>query len=142
MARTQVGFVNVTHVFESSAYIKDANKKMQADITNMNAQIEQQKNKLRTLIAQYHAAKTAEAKAALDSPLKTENMVLKNLTSSFQNKIRQDEIDGKQHFDALLHAAAERVAKAKHINVVVTEQSVLYNDKSWIDLTTEIERVL
>ena len=139
---TQIGYVNVTQVFESSAFIKDTSKKMQADITNMNLQLENQKKKLKTLIEQYQAAKDAVAKTALESPLKTEELVLKNLTSSFQEKIRQDEIAGKQHFDTLLRAATERVAKVKHINVVVTEQNVLYSDKSWVDLTADVKRLL
>ena len=141
-AATQIGFVNVTHVFENSSFVKDANRKLQVDISQMNTQLEHQRNKLRKLIEQYHAAKSEEAKKSLESPLKTEEIVLKNLTTSFQTKVRQDEITGKQHFDALLRKATERVAKAKHINAIITEQSILYSDNSWINLTTDVERVL
>ena len=141
-AATQIGFVNVSQVFNHSSFVNDANKQLQADISQMNTQLEQQRNKLRQLIEQYHAAKSKDAKKNLESPLKTEEMVLKNLTSSFQKKVQQDEVSGKQHFDALLRKATERVAKTKHINAIITEQSVLYSDNSWLNLTTDVERVL
>jgi len=139
---TQIGFVNVDHVFKSSIFIKEANKKIQADLVNMNQQLKHQKATLRELIKQYHATKSDEGKASLNSKLKIEQLVLENLTTSFQKKIRQDEATGKQHFDELLRAATERVAKEKHINVVITEQAILYTDKSWVDLTAEVERAL
>ena len=141
-ASTQIGFVNVAQVFEGSAFIRDANKKLQDEIVGMNLQLAQQKKKLKELVTQYHALKNENAKKNLESPLKTEEIVLQNLTISFQKKIHQDEVAGKQHFDTLLRGATERVAKAKHINVIVTEQSVLYSDKSWIDLTTDVAREL
>ncbi len=139
---TQVGFVNVAEVFEGSAFVKDANKKLQDEIADMNMQLAQQKKKLKELITQYHALKNVKAKKNLESPLKTEEIVLQNLTISFQKKIHQDEVAGKQHFDILLRNATERVAKAKHINVVVTEQSVLFSDNTWVNLTADVLREL
>lgn len=137
-ATTQIGFVNVAQLFDQSTFVRDTNKKLREDAQQMNIQLEQQRNKLRQLIEQYHAAKTDAAKKKLDSPLKTENLVLQNLKNSFQQKMHDDEVAGKRHFDQLLHIATERVAKTNHINAIVTEQSVLYSDNSWINLTKDV----
>lgn len=141
-AASSVGFVNIDKVFNSSSYIKGANKTLQDDIATMNEKIAQQKTKLRQMIEVYHATKSDKEKKKLESPLKTEELVLRNLTDSFQKKIAQDKIAGKRQYDESLRVATEQVAKEKQLQAVVTNRCVLYSDKTWVDVTPDVERVL
>jgi outer membrane protein len=136
----QVGFVDITKVFNDSVFIKEENQRLQNEATEMNQQIDKQKQKLRDLIEKYHATKDDAGKKKLETPLKTEELVLKNLTSSFQEKIESEKTATKQQFDSMLKTATSNAAKTKRVNIVINGQSILYHDSSWIDLTSEIEK--
>lgn len=138
-----IGIINVTQLFNQSAFVQNTNKKLQESVQNMEAQIQAQQKKIQTLASQYEAIKETNAqKAALQKQIVEEQTKLSKMADDFQQKIKNEQNAGMQNYTKLLQTTTAKVAKDKHLTGVLSSAAVIYADPSWVDITAEVARAM
>lgn len=139
----QIGIVNVTQIFNQSAFVQNANKKLQDNVTKMEAQVQAQQKKIQSLASQYEAIKGSNPqKAALQKQIVDEQTKLTKMADEFQQQIKKEQSAGMQDYTKLLQSTTAKVAKDKHLTGVLSSNAVIYADPSWIDITSDVARAM
>jgi len=139
----QIAIVNVTQLFNTSSYVQQANKTLQNNLKEMEKKVQDQQNKIKSLVSSYEQAKTKSAKDSFAAKIKIEQTTLTTMTQDSQKKVQEEQNAGMQKFSQLVQAAVSKVAKEKHINTVLNSASVIYTDNSsWVDITKEVESAM
>lgn len=133
-----VGFVNVTELFNSSTYVKKANKELQDNVKKMDVTIKKDQAALQEKINQYQAMKSEAKKKALLKDITAEQARLAKQTQEYQSKVQQEQSKGMDKFSQLVRSATAKVAKSKDIHHVLNSNALVYTDEAWVDLTKEV----
>jgi Skp family chaperone for outer membrane proteins len=139
----QIAVVNVTQLFNSSEYVKKANKELQSHLKDMEKKIRDQQNKMQTMAKDFESSKNKSEKEKLVDKFKTEQAKLTSMTQDYQKEIQTEQNSGMQQFSKLVQVAVSKVAKEKHINTVINSASIVYVDNStWVDITPDVEKAM
>lgn len=130
--------VNVNDLFNSSSYVKEANKKLQDNAKRMDEKLKADQAKLQKQINDYQTMKNAEKKGEMAKRISDEQSRLTKVAQDYQANIQKEQAQGMQEFTQLVRAAVEKVAKAKNIHHVLNTTALIYTDESWIDITKDV----
>lgn len=133
-----VGFVNINELFNSSTYVKKANKELQDNVKKMDASIKKDQAALQDKINQYQSMKIESKKKALLKDITAEQARLAKQSQEYQAKVQQEQSKGMDKFSQLVRQATEKVAKAKDIHHVLNSNALVYTDEAWVDLTKDV----
>ena len=133
-----VGFVNINELFSNSAYVKKANKELQDNAKNMEASLKKDQAALQEKINQYQTMKNKSKKKDMEKEIKDEQARLAKLTQEYQGKVQLEQNKGMDKFSQLVKLATEKVAKAKDIHHVLNNNSLVYTDEAWLNLTKDV----
>lgn len=139
LASIDVAIVNVTELFNNSAYVMKANKKLQDNVKQIETTLKDQQAKLQKEVSDYQKAKNADKKAELAKAITADQARLNELTKQSQASITTEQNKGMQEFTKLVQAAVQKIAKEKNIHTVLNNTSVIYSDNTWVDITKDVE---
>jgi Skp family chaperone for outer membrane proteins len=132
----RIGVVNLTTLFDESAFVKDANKKLQGKVKEFESQLQVEQSKLQDLANKYEHAK--DNKNALKKKIIDQQTLIATKTQESQAKVRDAQNAGMQKFSELVRVAAEKIAKEKKLNAVLSSSSLVYSDDSLVDITKDV----
>ena len=143
-AGTSIGIVNVTQLFNTSAYVRKANSDLQQQVKQMERDLQTEQKKLQDMVEKYNtmSAKMTESKRALGTKVAAAQMKLKQDTEQFQQKIKDEQNAGMEKFNTQVREATTKVAKAKNLNGVISSAAIIYADDSWVDITKDVEAAM
>ena len=133
-----IGFVNINELFNSSSYVKKANKELQDNVKKMDASMKKDQMALQDKIKQYQTMKNETKKKSIIKEITDEQARLAKLTQEYQGKVQIEQNKGMDKFSELVKTATQTVAKAKDIHHVLNNTALVYTDEAWVDLTKDV----
>lgn len=131
----QMGYVDMTKLFNDSAFIQKANYKLQKHIIAVETELKAKQAQLKKVIQTYQKSKKVE----LLDEIKSKQDELTQQTQAYKTKIKEEQQEGLQKFSEIVHQAIEKVAKAKHLSAILNSNSVVFSDNSQlINITNDV----
>lgn len=137
---SKVGIVNITQLFNNSAYVKKANTDLQKKVKQMEGDLQAQQKKLQGMVEEYN--KASGNKKTQETKILAAQKKLKEDTEQFQQKIKAEQDAGMEKFSIQVRDAAAKVAKEKNLNGVLSSAAIVFADASWVDITTEVQAAM
>ncbi len=137
----KIGVVNVTELYNKSAFIQNSSKTLQEDIKGMEEKLQAQKAKIQTLISSYEKT-SDDKKKTVAQEITAEQTQLNKMSQAYQKKIQETQAAGLKKFTDLVKSTVDKIAKEKQLNAVLNSNSVVYSDSSWIDITSDVEAAM
>lgn len=137
-ADVKIAYVNVTAIYNKSAFVETANKILQQNVKTMEAKLQTERSALQAMVNDFQKATVSSKKEALSKKIVEAQTHLASTTQQYQKEIQNQQNAGMQKFTSLVQTAVEKIVKEQHINVVMNSSSIVYTDSSWIDITKDV----
>jgi len=142
-AREHVGVLNFQQIMKTSPSVKQASEKLRKQFMPEQNKIVAQQKSLQALMGKLKkngsVMKASDRKALQAKIMKTRQTVVA-ATQSYQQKVMAAQQQAMQGIIGKIKAATAKVAKAKGLNLVVTNDAVVYEDG--LDITSDVQSAL
>ncbi len=139
MAATTVGIVNLTTVFQNVPQGSAALASLKEELAPQVQALQTKQQTLQQQIQAFNSNTKLSKKeaAAQKQALLTQQQTLQTTVQSFQQSATQQEQALLTAFNASLKTASSTVAQADHVDLVLSNQTALYNTDS-VDITAQV----
>ena len=137
-AELKVAVVNVQKVLSTSQQVKDLQEKLKQQFGPKEDKMRDLQKSLQADLEKYNrdsAIMKDNDKQALQQKIMKQQDELRDLQSKFQQELIAAQNEGMQGIIKQIDDVVKKEAAAKHYSLVLTNASVIFNDKPVIDIT-------
>ena len=139
-----VGVVNVEKIFGDSALVKKQKVQLQADFKAKQQRLQASQAQLKALVDKYQRNKTVmndTQKKQMETQINAQQSNLMQMEQSFSQQANQAQQQAMQQFLGQLQTATQKVAQAKHLDMVLPNTGVIYSSAN-LDVTKDVEAAM